>query len=70
MVRTVFLLDKSHCLGTNTPNVGTIKERLIKPPVMKDAPKSSDLGGCIKIFLSKLLPGQTRIYCKVVPKRL
>ena len=64
-----FLLDKSHRLGTNKPYVRTIEETLMKLPVMNNDPKSSDPGGCIKRFLSKLSPGQTRIYCKVVPER-
>ena len=42
----------------------------MKLPVMNNDPKSSDPGGCIKRFLAKLAPGQTRIYCKVVPKHL
>ena len=29
-----------------------------------------DFGGSIKRFLEKLAPGQTRIYCKVVPEDL
>ena len=32
--------------------------------------KWSDFRGSIKIFLEKLAPGQTRIYCKVIPEDL
>ena len=30
----------------------------------------ADPSGCIERFLNKLPPGQTRIYCKVIPERL
>ena len=35
---------------------------------MDDDPASADFGGSIKRFLTKLAPGQTRFYCKVVPE--
>ena len=39
-------------------------------PVMDDDPTSSDLPGSFKRFLTKLAPGQIRIYCKVLPPSL
>ena len=38
--------------------------------MIDDDPTSSDFGGSIKRFLEKLAPGQTRIYCKVIPEDL
>ena len=33
---------------------------------MNDDPTSGDFGGCIKHYLEKLAPGQTRIYTKCI----
>ena len=42
----------------------------MRVPVMDDDPTSSDFGGCIKRYLEKLAPGQTRIYTKCIPLEL
>ena len=36
---------------------------------MDDDPNSTDFGGSIQRYLTKLAPGQTRLYCKVVPEQ-
>ena len=39
----------------------------MRTPYVNDDPTSSDFRGCVKQYLEKLSPGQTRIYCKVIP---
>ena len=63
-----FLIDKSNKLSIHRPYVRSIEDTQMKVPVIGNDPKATDPGGCIKRFLEKLSPGQTRLYCKVVPK--
>ena len=60
------LLDKTHHLSVHKDHVRDTKDAM-RVPVMDDDPRSGDFGGSIKRFLAKLAPGQTRIYCKVIP---
>lgn len=63
------LTDKTHKLDVNNDHVRENSDYM-RLPVLDDNPWSSCLAGSIKRFLTKLAPGQTRIYCKVVPKEL
>ena len=58
------LLDKTHQLSLYKDRVRDTKD-CMRVPIMDNDPTSSDFGGCIKRYLDKLAPGQTRIYCKV-----
>ena len=64
-----FMLDKTHKLSVHKPYVRSINDTLMKLPVMSNDPKSLDPGSSIERFLQKLSPGQTRIYCKVIPDK-
>ena len=63
------ITDKTHKLSIHKDRVRDTKN-CMRVPIMDDDPTSSDFGGCIKRFLEKLAPGQTRIYCKVVPENV
>ena len=61
------IVDKKHKLGVHTDYVRNTKN-FMRVPKTDDDPTSNCLAGSIKRFLKKLAPGQTRLYCKVVPK--
>ena len=63
------LQDKTHKLSVHKDHVRD-NENFMRTPCVNDDPTSSDFGGCIKRFLQKLSPGQTRIYCKVIPDEM
>ena len=63
------ITDKTHKLSKNTPYVRSIKDTMMRLPLICDKPKSTDGAGVIKRFLNKLSPGQIRIYCKIVPEK-
>ena len=63
------LTDKTHKLDVFNDHVRENSEYM-RLPVLNDDPWSNCVAGSIKRFLPKLAPGQTRIYCKVVPKEL
>ena len=65
-----FIIDKSNHLSIYKPYVRSIDDTLMKLPVMGNDPTSTDPGGTLQRFLAKLSPGQTRLYCKVVPKNI
>ena len=59
--------DKTHKLSIYKDRVRDTKN-CMRMPVMDNDPTSADFGGSIQRFLAKLAPGQTRLYCKVVPE--
>ena len=63
------LVDKTHKLDINNDHVRENSDHM-RLPVMDNDPTSACLSGSIKRFLDKLAPGQTRIYCKVVPEHV
>jgi len=63
------LTDKTHKLNVHNDHVRENSEYM-RLPVLNDDPRSDCLAGSIKRFLQKMAPGQTRIYCKVVPSEL
>ena len=61
--------DKQIKLSVHTDHVRDTKNHM-RTPVMDDDPCSGDFGGSLKRYLTKLAPGQTRFYCKVIPENL
>ena len=59
--------DKTHKLSIYKDRVRDTKN-CMRMPVMDNDPTSADFGGSIRRYLTKLAPGQTRLYCKVVPE--
>ena len=63
------LQDKTHKLSVYKDHVRD-SENFMRTPCVNNDPMSSDFGGCIKRYLEKLSPGQTRMYCKVIPDEM
>ena len=61
------ILDKKHKLGVHTDYVRSTKN-FMRVPKTDDDPTSNCLAGSIERYLKKLAPGQTRMYCKVIPE--
>ena len=61
------IVDKKHKLGVHTDYVRNTKN-FMRVPKTDDDPTSNCLAGSIERYLKKLAPGQTRLYCKVVPE--
>ena len=59
--------DKNIKLSVNQDHVRDMKDHM-RTPIMDNDPTSADFGGSFKRFLNKLAPGQTRLYCKVIPE--
>ena len=60
------LQDKTHKLSIYTDHVRDTKD-CMRVPKLNDDPTSDDFGGCIERWLAKLSPGQSRMYCKLIP---
>ena len=60
--------DKNIKLSVIQDHVRDMKDHM-RTPIMDDDPTSSDFGGSLKRFMDKLAPGQTRLYCKVIPEK-
>jgi len=63
------LTDKTHKLDVHNDHVRENSDYM-RLPLLNEDPCSDCLAGSIKRYLHKLSPGQTRIYCKVVPFEL
>lgn len=63
------LTNKTHKLDINNVHVREISEH-VRLAVIDNNPWSACLSGTFIRFLDKLAPGQTRIYCKIVPEHV
>ena len=62
-------LDKTKKLTVHSSYVRSLEDTRLRLPVMSDDPNSIDGGSCFDRFLKSLAPGQTRLYCQVIPTK-